>query len=134
MNGIERDESGIELVRSSGLSWRNPGGEWTGKFPGWLWKDLRNVDGVAVSLWQLAAGQADHAHSHSDGDEHIFVLSGELESNGRQFIAGDYIFRPAGAIHSSSSAVGAEMLLIFVTRSNESQHCQGNGGPASVGC
>jgi quercetin dioxygenase-like cupin family protein len=120
MNVTERDESGIELVRSVGIPWRNPDGEWTGKFPGWMWKDLRSADGVAVSMWQLAAGQADLAHSHPDGDEHIFVLSGELESNGRRFIPGDYIFRPAGAVHSSSSPIGAEMLLIFVTCSRGS--------------
>jgi quercetin dioxygenase-like cupin family protein len=76
MNVTGRDDSGIELVRSATLPWRDPGGEWTRKFPGWMWKDLRNADGVAVSMRQLAAGQTDHAHSHPDGDEHILIVSG----------------------------------------------------------
>jgi anti-sigma factor ChrR (cupin superfamily) len=121
MDVTDRDESGIGLVRSVDLPWRDPGGEWTGKFPGRMWKDLRNSDGVAVSMWQLAAGQADHAHSHLDGDEHISILSGELENSGGRFVAGDYILRPAGAVHSSSSSIGAEMLLIFITRSKGSR-------------
>jgi len=51
---------------------------------------------------------------HQDGDEHLYVIRGEVESNGRRFSAGDYVFRPAGVLHSSSTTVGAEMLLVFV--------------------
>lgn len=107
----------IKHVRTAEIPWSEPAGQWSGRFPGWTWKYLQRGDDVEVSLWRLESGRSDEPHSHSDGDEHLYVISGELESNGRRIQAGDYVFRPAGVLHSSSSTTGAEMLLVFVKHS-----------------
>jgi len=106
----------IKYVRTTELSWSEPGGQWSGQFPGWTWKDLNRTEKSEASLWRLDPGHGDQEHAHSDGDEHIFVLSGEFESGGKHYKAGDYIFRPAGVPHHSHTETGVEMLLIFVRR------------------
>ena len=106
----------IKHIKTVDLPWNEPAGPWAGRFPGWTWKDLHRTDGVEVSLWKLEPGRADEPHMHQDGDEHVYIIAGEVESNGRRFSAGDYVFRPAGVLHSSSTTVGAEMLLVFVKR------------------
>jgi quercetin dioxygenase-like cupin family protein len=86
----------MKHIKAGELPWTEPGGQWTDRFPGWAWKDLHRTHGVEVSLWRLEPGRADESHSHSDGDEHLYIISGEIESDGKRFKAGDYVFRPAG--------------------------------------
>jgi uncharacterized RmlC-like cupin family protein len=41
---------------------------------------------------------------------------GEFECKGVTYKAGDYIFRPVGVPHQSSSRTGAETLLVYVKK------------------
>jgi len=99
-------------VRAGELPW----GE-AEQFPGWSWKSLReDPDGVSVSMWRLAPGGSDELHAHADAEEHIYVLSGEFDCGGVTYKAGDYLFRPAGVPHQTSSHTGVETLLVYVKR------------------
>jgi len=107
----------LKHIKTAAMPWSAPGGEFTGQFSAWTSKNLHEeAEGVSVSMWKLAPGGSDHAHQHDDADEHIYVLSGEFESNGVTYKAGDYIYRPAGEPHQSSSRVGAETFLVFVKK------------------
>jgi quercetin dioxygenase-like cupin family protein len=107
----------LKHIKTGEIPWRPPGGEFSGPFDAWSWKSLHeDPEGVSVSMWKLAPGGADHAHAHDGADEHIYVLSGEFESNGVTYKAGDYIYRPAGLPHQSASRTGAETFLVFVKK------------------
>jgi quercetin dioxygenase-like cupin family protein len=104
-------------IRTAELPWREAPEDWSGQFAGWSWKKLRDdPHGVSVSLWRLAPGGADELHAHEDGEEHIFVLRGEFECGGVTYKPGDYLFRPAGVPHRTSSRTGVETLLVFVKK------------------
>ncbi|MGH6934406.1 MAG: cupin domain-containing protein [Dongiaceae bacterium] len=104
-------------IKTSEIPWRPPGGEFSGQFSAWTWKNLHEEpEGVSVSMWKLAPGGSDQTHAHDDADEHIYVLGGEFQSNGVTYKAGDYIYRPAGVPHQSSSRTGVETFLVFVKK------------------
>jgi quercetin dioxygenase-like cupin family protein len=108
---------GVLHIRAGELPWGEPAGAWSGKFAEWSWKSLReDPDGVSISLWKLAPGGSDERHAHEDAEEHIYVLRGEFECDGVTYKAGDYLFRPAGVPHQTSSRTGVETLLVFVKR------------------
>lgn len=66
----------VKRVVTTPVPWSKPSGEWTGRFPGWMWKELQSeVHGASVSMWKLAPGQQDEEHVHADGDEHVFILN-----------------------------------------------------------
>jgi len=107
----------LKCINTADLPWSAPGGEFSGQFSAWTWKNLHEEsEGVSVSMWKLAPGGSDESHLHEDADEHIYVLSGEFRSNGVTYKAGDYIYRPAGEPHQTSSQAGAETLLMFVKK------------------
>ena len=102
-------------LRTSALPWENPDVTSDRAIHAWRWRSLSEErDGVTVSMWKLDPGGADQVHHHDDTDEHIFVLVGEFRSGGSDYQAGDYLFRPAGTPHSSSTKIGTELLLITV--------------------
>jgi quercetin dioxygenase-like cupin family protein len=108
-------------IKAGELPWSEPAGEWSGQFTAWSWKSLReDAAGVSLSLWRLAPGGSDEMHAHDDGEEHIYVLRGEFESDGVTYKAGDYLFRPVGMPHQTSSRTGVEILHVFVKRGNQS--------------
>jgi quercetin dioxygenase-like cupin family protein len=107
----------LKHIKTTDMPWSAPGGEFTGQFSAWTSKNLHEeAEGVSVSMWKLAPGGSDHMHQHDDAEEHIYVLSGEFECNGVTYKAGDYIFRPVGVPHQSSSRNGAETLLVYVKK------------------
>jgi quercetin dioxygenase-like cupin family protein len=63
-----------------------------------------------------APGRSDALHAHADAEEHLYVLRGEFECGDVTYKAGDYLFRPAGVPHQTSSRTGAETLLVYVKR------------------
>ena len=65
---------------------------------------------------RLAPGRSDALHAHADAEEHLYVLRGEFECGGVTYKAGDYLFRPAGVPHQTSSRIGVETLLVYVKR------------------
>jgi quercetin dioxygenase-like cupin family protein len=103
-------------IKAGDLPWAD-----TENFPGWSWKSLRDdPDGVSVSLWRLAPGGSDELHAHADAEEHIYVLRGEFDCGGVTYKAGDYMFRPVGVPHQTSSRTGVETLLVYVKRKSGS--------------
>jgi quercetin dioxygenase-like cupin family protein len=112
----------LKHVKTGEIPWTPPGGEFTGQFSAWTSKNLHEeAEGVSVSMWKLAPGGSDHVHQHNDAEEHVYVLSGEFECNGVTYKAGDYLFRPVGEPHQSSSRVGAETLLVYVKKPTAKQ-------------
>jgi len=61
---------------------------------------------------RLAPGRSDALHAHADAEEHLYVLRGEFECGGVTYKAGDYMFRPVGVPHQTSSRTGVETLLV----------------------
>lgn len=107
----------VVQVKAGELPWSEPAGKWSGQFAAWSWKGLReDPDGVSISLWKLAPGGSDDVHAHDDGEEHIYVLRGEFECGGVTYEAGDYLFRPVGVPHQTTSRTGVEVLLVFVKK------------------
>jgi len=54
----------------------------------------------------FAPGRSDALHAHADAEEHLYVT----------YKVGDYLFRPAGVPHQTSSHIGVETLLVYVKR------------------
>ena len=104
-------------IKAGEQPWSQPASSWSGEVSAWSWKQLRDgPDGVSVSLWKLEPGGSDEVHVHDDAEEHIYVLQGEFECGGVTYRAGDYLFRPVGVPHQSSSRTGVEMLLVYVKK------------------
>lgn len=69
-------------------------------------------------LVRMAAGTSYPKHRHG-GDEHCYVLSGDLEAEDFQMAAGDFQFAPAGSVHAEQRTQSGCMLLLVSSRSDE---------------
>lgn len=75
----------------------------------------REEDGVTMFLLEMAAGTRFPAHRHH-GVEMVYVLEGDLDSDGRVLHRGDFLRAGAGSDHGSlSSRNGCRALLVTAT-------------------
>jgi len=82
--------------------------------PGFLYKVLHENDGPGQRTWlmRVEPGAFSPAHAH-DEQEEVYVLAGSFYDDVRTYRPGDYILRPAGAVHTAGSESGCELLLIY---------------------
>lgn len=88
-------------------------GQWRAVLPGVEIRHL-HVDreaGVQMALWRLAAGACIPGHSHRLAEE-CLVLEGSIVQAGTDYVAGDFLFAPAGSPHPRIEARGGAVLLI----------------------
>ncbi len=88
-------------------------GQWRTVFPGVQIRHL-HVDreaGAQMALWRLAAGACIPGHGHRIGEE-CLVLEGSIVQAGTSYVAGDFLFAPAGSPHPCLVAEGGAVLLI----------------------
>ncbi len=80
-----------------------------------------HVDEVRDSVTmvvRMAAGTSYPRHKHA-GDEHCYVLQGDLRVEDQVLRCGDYQFAPEGSIHGEQSTENGCTLLIVSSRSDE---------------
>jgi anti-sigma factor ChrR (cupin superfamily) len=111
MTGFDNEHSssdGTRRVSSRELSWRKSNA------PGFLYKTLHEDArrGQRTWLMRVEPGAFAPAHAH-DEQEEVYVLSGSFYDDNGTYRPGDYILRPAGAVHSAGSEEGCEMLLVY---------------------
>jgi quercetin dioxygenase-like cupin family protein len=89
---------------------------------------LGNAEGVTVGRVVIEKGKANPRHSHSNGEEVLYLLRGRLnhtfEADHAVLEPGDTISIPAGVAHNALS-VGdedAEMIVVYSSASREIEH------------
>lgn len=74
---------------------------------------VNNREGCRVILAQLAPGARFPRHIHKTGPEELFVVSGDLETEGRTLRAGDFLHAESGTEHRGLySPHGCVVLLV----------------------
>lgn len=70
-------------------------------------------EGYRVVLAQLAPGARFPRHIHKTGPEELFIVSGDLETEGRTLRAGDFLHAESGTDHGGlCSPHGCVALLV----------------------
>ena len=99
---------GSALMKSSQLEWQDCGAEGFWIKP--LLDDKEN--GLRTWLMKVDSGAFSALHAH-DEIEQIYVIDGSFYDQDLCYVAGDYIVRAAGAMHSAGSYDGALVLLVY---------------------
>jgi len=99
---------GTRRLPTNMLPWREEGE------PGFPYKVLHEgADrGQRTCLMRIEPGAFSPAHAH-DEQEEVYVLAGSFYDEEQSYQPGDYILRPAGAVHTAGSESGCELLLIY---------------------
>ncbi len=105
---LSRPVDGTFVARSATQEWQPSG------TPGFLVKALYEdaESGERTWLMKVEAGASAPPHAHDDYEQ-IFVLEGTFDDGENVYGPGDYAVRAPGVDHSSASADGALMLLIY---------------------
>ena len=96
------------VLQSSASSWQDCGAEGFWIKP--LLEDQEN--GLRTWLMRVDADAFSAMHAH-DEIEQIYVIEGSFYDQDLCYVAGDYIVRAAGAMHSAGSYDGALVLLVY---------------------
>jgi quercetin dioxygenase-like cupin family protein len=67
-------------------------------------------NGGVTTLTRFMAGAHGAWHTHPAGEE-LYVVSGRVQIGGRELVAGDYLYTPAGAGHDVHAI---EETLLFI--------------------
>lgn len=119
-------ENGLDYLRTLEPAFRDnlgPADQLEENFARYWQKNLY-LDPVTtrrLDLIRLEAGYTDLTHCCHDSVEEALVIDGEVRIDGDAVLtADDYFWRPPGWIHHGKSPLGAEIILGFEGRSNES--------------
>ncbi len=108
-----QEEEGIHYIPSAKGEWQSlPGGKIQIK----TLSDLPEA-GHAVLLLEAAAGAVFFPHSHA-GMEEIFLISGDLSTNGRTLGPGDYLRHAPGTHHEKATSDHGCRALLVTAREN----------------
>jgi len=104
---VDRPANGSHVVDPGTVEWAAT------DTPG-FWEKvlLSNVDGGTTTLMRIDPGAFADLHHH-DQLEEILVLDGEFSDQDRTYGPGHYCIRAPGAEHTSYSATGCTVLLVF---------------------
>lgn len=109
-----KDEGGLKplasrYVKMDALPWRPTA------FPGIEIKVLveDKETGLMTSLTRMAPGSVLPPHEHT-AIEQTWVLEGRLVDDEGEVKAGEYVWRPAGSIHTAKAPEGALLLGMFL--------------------
>ncbi len=95
---------------------RHDAGRWDVVMPGIERKALGGAPGDRVRsfLLRLAPGARLPAHVHATA-EHLMVVAGSVEQDGRVVRSGDYVYSPVGSRHADAvTAWGCTVLVVQV--------------------
>jgi len=111
MSGLDNDLSsgdGTRRLQTAGLPWQET------DTSGFVYKVLHEDAGRGQRTWLMRVEPSAFAPAHAHAEqEEIYVLDGSFYDDIRTYRPGDYILRPAGAVHSAGSENGCELLLIY---------------------
>ena len=101
-------ESGSLVLQSSALEWEPSGTD------GFWIKPLFEDEGSTQRTWlmKVDAGAWSPLHAHQELEQ-IYVLEGTFYDEENEYVAGDYIVRAAGAMHTAGSKDGAVVMLMY---------------------
>jgi len=120
MAGIAR-LSAVNPLLSDQYVLRSDQGEWQEFHPGIRGKILHTdaVTGMHTVLARLDAGARFPKHRHG-GIEQCLVIEGQLQTDGVDLHAGDFVITPDGTIHSDTHTDGGCLLLLSTSLKDES--------------
>lgn len=92
---------------TSALAWSPTG------FPGVSMKMLQQVEstGGMTGMTRMAAGSSIPAHSHTNADQTVFVIEGDLIDEGVSYGPGSFLVAKACTPHGPHSSAGGCVLL-----------------------
>ena len=99
---------GSALLQSGQFDWQGCGAE------GFWIKPLLEDEEKGLRSWlmKVDAGAFSPMHAH-DEIEQIYVIEGSFYDQDHQYIAGDFVVRAAGAMHTAGSQEGALVMLVY---------------------
>jgi len=71
--------------------------------------------GERTMLMKIDPGAVSPPHAHEEFEE-VFMLEGSFYDDEHLLVAGDYVCREAGAVHSGGSEEGGVMLVMYRKR------------------
>ena len=107
---ISLPAAGSTVLQSSAIAWQDSGAE------GFWIKPLLedNENGLRTWLMKVDAGAFSAMHAH-DEIEQIYVIEGSFYDQDHCYVAGDFIVRAAGAMHTAGSDAGALVMLVYTS-------------------
>ena len=100
--------AGSIVLQASTIPWQDCGAEGFWIKP--LLEDKKN--GLRTWLMKVDAGAFSAMHAH-DEIEQIYILEGSFYDQDHHYVAGDFIVRAAGAMHTAGSDEGALVMLVY---------------------
>lgn len=102
----------------------------------WLMEDtIEPGAGLSLARMTVAPGETSEAHRHSNCNEAIHVLSGQVEQRKAgqwvELATGDTILIPSGAIHQTRN-VGQETAILMIAYSSGSRDYEPTSSPPPV--
>ena len=92
---------------TSALAWSPTG------WPGVSMKMIQQVEstGGMTGMMRMAAGSSIPAHSHTNADQMVYVIEGDLIEDGVSYRAGSFFVAKAGSSHGPHGSSGGCVLL-----------------------
>jgi len=102
--------AGSAIIKSADKQWQNSGAE------GFWVKPLLEdgMKGLRTWLMKVDAGAFSAMHAH-DEIEQIYVIEGSFYDQDHCYVAGDFIVRSKGAMHTAGSDDGALVMLVYTS-------------------